>query len=104
MAAAVNGWLFAHSDYDGRVYYRVTATGWREIDAPSTPPDVGPLPVFDPDAARRYRVAQDLKIAAMGRDKPPLVGEIGSAPLPASMVGVPIHRSAIAFKTGELAK
>ncbi len=89
-AAASAGWLGAHSDSAGRVYYAVTAGGWREIDAPGAVVSAAESEIDG--AVDLYCSARDEKLALMVATKPDRVGEIGDYPLAASHHGSPVLR------------
>jgi hypothetical protein len=90
LPAASAGWLVANTTVHGHCRYSVTTAGWKELDYPSTPPDVGELPLLDLDAENLYFRERDARRAELTSCDPEKPGDLGALPLPVGHVGSPI--------------
>jgi hypothetical protein len=84
------GWVVAHGTMLGHARYRVTPGGWEEIDRPSTPPDVGPLPPVLNGAINLYDDVLDERLEELKRSEPEVTGAIGNTPLPVAHWNIPL--------------
>lgn len=88
LPALVRGWLDSRADSEGRVYYAVTARGWKLIDANREAQEPHSED-GSPAALDLYQDRIAAALARLGTAEPPR-GDIGEIPLPVSMGNTPM--------------